>query len=431
MKDVNDVAACVCTHRGLFLPVARRLAEAYKKVYHWSWHEEGFSTIRKGIIGDGFPDVEWISDPFSKKDEIDLFVFPDIEMSWLQLELESQGYPVWGPRKADSIELNREKFLNYLQKVGLDVPKYEVFEGLSELRDHLVDTEDRFIKISRYRGDMETFHWRSWALDEGRLDELAVRFGPAKESIRFLVFEPIETDIEVGGDTYCIDGKWPRKMINGTEWKDQAYLGVVTDTKDMPRQVLEVLAAFAPEFEKERYRCEFSSEIRIKGDKAYFIDPTCRGGLPSTGSQLRLWKNFPEIVWAGAHGVLVEPEPAADYSAELMMKTKAPKGGWSVVEMPEELEPWAMLANCCMIDGRYCFPPDENHEDDIGWLVAIGDTPMEVIDNMKALVELLPDGVTADINPLSDILREMQTAEKEGILMSDDKIPEPNTVIEP
>lgn len=429
MKEASQITACVLDH-GLFLPAAHRLAEAYQRVLYWTPHEQGFPSVKRVILGDGFEDIEWCDEFWSLKHEIDLFVVFDIGLSALQLELESQGFPVWGPRWADSIELDREKFLRLLSEKHLDVPKHEVFEGLSALRDHLIDTEDRYIKISRYRGDMETFHWRSWSLDEVKLDELAMRFGPAKELIRFLVFEPIETDIEIGSDTYCVDGQWPSKMINGTEWKDQAYIGVVTDTVDMPEQALAVLEAFKPEFEKYRYRCEFSSEIRVKGDQAYFTDPTTRGGLPSTGSQLKLWTNFPEIVWAGAHGVLIEPEPTADYSVELMLKTKAPKGAWSIVEMPDELKPWAMLANCCMIDGRYCFPPDENHEDDIGWLVAIGDTPQEVIASIKEKVDLLPDGITTDVSPLADILREMENAEKEGVLMSDDKLPEPSTVIE-
>lgn len=430
MKDASDVIACVCDHRGLFLPVAHRLSEGFKKVYHWSAYEEGFSSIRKGVIGDGFPNIEWCRDPWDIKGQVDLFVFPDVELSGMQLELESQGYAVWGPRRADTIELNREKFLKILKDVGLDVPQYEVFTGLSALHEHLRDCEDCYIKISRWRGDMETTHWRSWKQDEGFLDYLAVRFGPAKEFIRFLVFDPIDADIELGGDTYCIDGNWPKLMLNGTEWKDKAYLGVVTDTKDMPRQVLEVMAAFAPEFEKERYRCEFSSEIRIQGDKAYFIDPTCRGGLPSTGSQLKLWGNFPEIVWAGAHGVLVEPEPLGMYSAECVLKTKVPPGNWAVVELTEALKPWAMLANCCLIDGAYAFPPDDQHGEEIGWLVAIGDTPQATIESMREKVEMLPEGVSAEFISLADILKEMDTAEEHGVQMSDDALPEPSTVIE-
>lgn len=429
MKPISDVTALVIDH-GLFIPVARRLAESYKRVLYWSPHEDGFSTIRKGIIGDGFPDIEWCDDPWKVKGEVDLLVAPDIEFSGIQLEYESQGIPVWGSRNGDEIELNRTKFLGLLKRMGLDVPTYEVVRGITQLRELLKDAEDKFIKISRWRGDFETAHWRNWQSDEGMLDALAVRLGPAKEIMTFLVFDAIDTDIEIGGDTYCVDGQWPGTMLTGTEWKDKAYFGVVMPTGETPKQIQHVLAAFAEELQDCRYRNQFSCEIRVKGDQFFFIDPTCRGGLPSTGSQLKLWQNFPEIVWAGAHGELIEPEPAAKYSAECVLKVDSKPGTWPSVEIPAELEPWVMLSNCGRIDGRYVFPPTDPEGKEIGWLVAIGDTPKETIQCLGEYVAKLPDGVTSEFEALANIIVEVDEAEAENIPMTDDPMPEPGIVLE-
>lgn len=429
MKPVSDIVACVCDH-GLFLPVAHRLAKDCKRVLYWMPHAEGFSTIRKGIIGDGFSDIEWCDDPWKAKSDIDLFVFPDIEFSGMQLELVRQGYPVWGSGVGDIIELSREIFLRLLANNGLDVPEYRAFNGLDDLRIMLLKSEDKFIKISRWRGDMETFHWRSWSLDSGILDYLAHRFGPVQNEQRFLVFDPIKTNIELGGDSYCIDGQWPSIMLNGTEWKDKGYFGIVTKREHMPEQLRRVFDVFGPVLAGYGYRCQFSCEVRVQGDKSYFIDPTCRGGLPSTASQIMLWRNYSDIIWAGANGELIDPVPAAKFSAECVLKAKAPKDGWVVAEFPDELMEHVHIAKAAFIDGRFCIPPEEGEHTEIGWLCAIGDSPTETIQKLGDLASLLPENVIAEYRSMLDIVDEIEEAKGEGLPMTPEKMPEPEKVVE-
>lgn len=428
MKPLSDITACVVDH-GLFLPVAHRLAQEYKRVLYHTPNEEGFPTINKCIIGDGFPDIEKCDDIWSVKNEVDLWVFPDIGFSGLQLELESQGRSVWGSRRADTLEVFRQKFHRVLKDTGLPVPEFVVIKGLNALRDHLRNEEDKYLKISRYRGSMETCHWRSWELDEVMLDMLAVRFGPAKELIPFMVFDNIETDLEIGSDTYCVDGEWPSLMLNGLEHKDQGYLSAVTKKEDMPKQLTDVLDAFGPILKQYRMRNQWSTEVRVQGETGFFTDPTPRGGLPSTCSQLRAWKNFGEIVAAGADGELVDPIPDCKFTAEAMITGKGKKDNWVVVELPDELTDWANFANCCMIDGRICFPSDDDSSGALGWLVATGDTIEETIDKLKEHADLLPDGLDADTDSLVDLLKEAHSAEKEDIEFGKQTIPEPETAL--
>jgi len=428
-KEISQATVMVVDH-GLFIPVARRLAKSFNRVLYHVPNEEGFPTINKCIIGDGYPDIEKCEDIWDVKKDVDLFVFPDIGFSGLQLELESQGFPVWGSRRADSLEVHRQLFHKVLGEVDLPVPKFKVLEGWTKLREHLKDAENKYLKISKFRGSLETTYWRSWELDEGLLDVLAVRFGPAKELIPFMVFDAIETDIEIGSDTYCVDGLWPSLMLNGIEHKDKGYLAAVTAKEDMPEPLLAVLDAFGPVLKKYRCRNQWSTEVRVKDGIGYFTDPTPRGGLPSTSSQLALWENFPEIVWAGAHGELVDPIPAAKYSAEAMISGKTAKEQWPAVEIPEELEAYVNFANCCMIDGRYVFPHGgDKDENDLGWLVATGDTIQETIDNLKEKADLLPDGLSAATDALVDLLVEAHKAEKEDIEFGEQRIPKPETAL--
>ena len=136
MKDTKDVTACVVDH-GLFSPLAQKLGQTFKRVLYYSPWEEGFPQLNRCIVGDGYPEIERCDDFWDELADIDLFIFPDIQHSGLQLHLESIGKAVWGSRKGDSLELSREKFHRTLKQLGLDCPKWVSITGLSKLRDHL------------------------------------------------------------------------------------------------------------------------------------------------------------------------------------------------------------------------------------------------------------------------------------------------------
>ncbi len=414
MKDLSQITCCVIDH-GLGLPLAQRLAKAYKRVlYHTPW-ERGHPTINECVIGDGFENLERCDDFWKVKSEIDLFVFPDIHHGGLQVELASQGFPVWGSRHGSRLEVDREYFHRVLDKLGLKSAQFAVVEGINALRRHLVDEEDKYIKISKYRGSMETWHWRTWREDEGVLDALAVKFGPAKELVRFLVFDAIDTDLEIGGDTFNVRGKFPQRMIHGLEWKDKGFLASVLRTEEMPEPIQEVNAAFAPLLEKAGYTNFWSTEIRVKGEEFYFGDPTCRIPCPATASQLALYRNVPEIIWAGANGDLVEPDIDDSVAVECVLSTKADNGNWKTVDLPEELREFVAFSECCEIDGRTCFPPDDPNVEEVGWIWATGRKIDETIRLLQERIALLPDGVKANTDSLYELLKEAHSAEEETL----------------
>jgi hypothetical protein len=426
MKDTSDIVACVADH-GLFVHVARRLAREFKKVYYFSPIERSFPTVRD-LYGDGFENVTPVDSIWQVKSKCDLFVFPDIGFADEQTELISQGYPVWGARYADSLESDRGKFLKVLAGTGLPVPEYQVIHGLTALREHLRPIEDRYVKISRYRGDFETFHYRDWRQDESTLDIFAVRFGPWKEKIDFYVFEPIDTEIEDGIDTYCVDGQWPEMVIHGVEAKDKAYMGSFQKLSDTPEEVRCVNEAFGPVFGSYGYRSFFSTEVRItKNKESYFIDPTCRFGSPPSQVMCEMIGNLGEIMWMGANGILVKPKPAAQFGVQALVPID--RSDWAVMDILDELDQWFKVGYCSKIDGRVCVPPDENGPSEIGWLVGIGDTPKEAIEHLRENVELLPDGLHCEFHALADLLKEAEVAEEAGMPLSDVPMPKPESVI--
>jgi hypothetical protein len=100
------------------------------------------------------------------------------------------------------------------------------------------------------------------------------------------------------------------------------------------------------------------------------------------------------------------------------------------VRVPSELDGHAKLSGCCEIDGAICWPDDGEDDNDVGWLVAGGDTMEDTIEEMKQLAGLLPDGLSVDLHPLGDLLTKIKEGEKAGVEFSDQAIPEPEAVLE-
>ncbi len=434
MKELTEITAAFVDHEGLYFALAERLARDYGRVLYCDGGEEGMDTINRAIIGDSFPEndrLERVDDILLRKEEVDLWVFPDSKTAGLQLMLEEAGKAVWGSRRANYIEHSREAFVEILGKLGLEVPKFERLVGVDNLRAYLKDKKDQIIKVSKYRGTMETKKWRSWDEDEAWLDCLTVKLGGVKNIWPFLVFESIDTPLELGGDTYNVRGQFPSHMMDGYEYKDKGYFGAFKAVTDMPEQTQAVMAKFAPILQHYGFINFWSMEIRVKDDHFHFIDPTPRGPLPGSATQMEIYSNLPTIIAAGAEGELVQPEPAALYSVEcvLTLANKSPQ--MASVRIPDELQQWVKLGGTCKIDGRNWFPELHNdHGDEIGWMVAIGDSPKDVIEKMLGYKELLPDGVSAHTESLVDLLREIHTAEEEGIEFSPMKLPEPSFVVE-
>jgi hypothetical protein len=154
-------------------------------------------------------------------------------------------------------------------------------------------------------------------------------------------------------------------------------------------------------------------------------------GLPSTGSQLELWDNWGEIVWHGANGSLVEPRPKSKYSAEAIVKMSGDHSEWRVADVPKELKRWLKLADYCEYEGLTCFPSsDTPGSDDVGWLVALGDSPQECVKQLNKHADMLPDGMDANTECVAYVLKECEQMTKQGIKFGSMPIPKPGLAVE-
>lgn len=429
MSILSNKTACVVDRGGLFTHIAVCLAEQFGKVFYVGPAERVNPKVADDIIGHGFPNLVRVPDLWTVKRHSDIYVFPDIGLSGEQKELRDQGWPVWGHFGADELESDKSAFLEMLEARGLAVPPHQRIKGFTKLREHLQDKRDKFIKISHWRGDWETFHWRDRTMDETELEIRSLRLGPVREHIWFYVFDKIDTDIEDGIDAWFAGGEWPKRILHAMERKDKSLLGAMMDYADVSENMRAINEAMRPVLERYGYQGAFSSEARITDDETFFIDGTFRFGSPPSQLQTAMFRNLPEIVYAGAYGQMAEAETPEEIGAQVLITSDREKDEWLAFPVPEEIRPYVKTSFSFFLDNAVQIAPNPL-ENCAGWLVATGKTIEEVIGRLKDYKALLPDGFDCDLTSLADLLRELEAAEEKGVTITDQPIPEPAIVLE-
>jgi len=403
----------VCDY-GLFLSFAQLLSKYFGKVYYYCKWDEAFPTTSKHCVGEGVKGVISCEDFWRHYDEIDLFVFLDVYSGELQLFLERMGKRVWGSRRGEEIETKRAHSKRLLESVGLDAADWKEVTGMDALRAYLKHNKDQYVKISSTRGDGETFYSKDYKNIQPRLDALAHTLGPYQEKMKFVCEAKIPDAVEIASDIYSIDGQFPSRGAVGIESKSRGYLGHFKQYSEFPKQLQEMNAAVAPTLAQYGYRNLFAMEARITEDGvAHVIDPCCRAGSPPSEMLQNLYTNFPDIFWYGAEGTLIDPEPAAEYGAELIIQASWAEKEWVQVDFPPEIADNVKLRNFCIMDGKYYVTPGIVS---IGAVVATGNTPEEAQEKCKSYAKQL-DAYTLETEPeaFDEIAGEVAKLEKMGI----------------
>lgn len=437
MSELSSKTACVIDS-GLFLTVALHLSEAFNKdgfgrvLYHTPYDED-HHDIKQVCYGDGFGrfGVERCDDIWVKLNEIDLFVFPDNGHAGLQAYLQSIGKAVVGSKRGQELELYRRRFRKLQSKLHMDVPEYVVKIGVSALAAHLAPLEDKYIKVDRFRANMETFHWRNWTLDEGELDRLAVKFGPFKEQVPFLVEDAIKTDVENGGDFFILGDQVASHCVIGVEDKNQAYAAFLRPYADLDEQIKDVISPLLPALREFGY-CNFlSTEQRKTKTDNVLIDITTRLGFPSGSCQIQLYGNLPGLLNSAANGELVPIDPAGKVCFECLIDHCGSTEDWRSIQVPKELWPWFNPKECCLNEDTLIFTPNGFNTQCIGSVNGLGDTVEEAYEHLTDNLELLKgEPVSYRLDSFKDLLEEVKTAEQDhDIEFTDQPLPELETVL--
>lgn len=421
---------------GQFNDLATRLARDWGSVQLYCPWKQSAPTSTRLMVGNGLDGVERVTDFWDAVPGADLIVFTDCYNGDLQVHLEEQGHRVWGSRKADRYEWDRQLFKDALKEVGLPVSAHKVIKGLSRLRDYLRENPDQVVKLSRFRGDSETFAAPTYALIKGKLDALEFKYGPLAEKVKFMVEETIPTLTEAGYDGICIDGQFTDGFID-YETKFKSCLIAIKPYDELPEVVREVNEKFAPILAREHYRGPMGTEIRVAEDGTpYFIDLTARNASPPGETMWVALKNLSEVMYRGAAGEMVTAEWAGKYACQIMLFLEWEDQAWQGLSIPNKNKPFVMLSTYAKVDGLYYPIPCEGYEtlpwanDGIGCAIGIGDTVEEAIDLAKAHAESVEGyKVNYDLSAIAEGLAAVKSGEEQGIEFADE-VPEPASVLE-
>ena len=381
-------SACVIDN-GLFCELGRTLSRSFEKVFYTSPWVADFPSSFKTEIGEGFLEYERIGDIWGVIDDVDLFIFPDLNQGKLQEYLASQGKRVWGARTGDELETLRVDAKEYFTKLGLLQAPYEVVKGIEALRKYIQKRgrDKLWVKISMTRNDTETFPVEGYEGSKNRLDRFESELGPAAQHMEFMVEDDLPDTLDVAIDTYSIDGKFPSWATLGTEKKDEGYICAVQEWARIPKRLTSIYETLSETLKKYQYRNMLSLESRIDAGKTYLCDPCCRGGSPPFELQLNMIKNLDEIMWEGADGKLVEPEFNGKYGAEFIIESKWAINNPLLVEFPEKYRENLKFRYATQFGKELWIMPQKSDGPEIGAVVVCGDSLDACFEEAKEIAE--------------------------------------------
>lgn len=344
---------------GLFTELAIKLAEWFGRVTYTSPWQNAFPSSKDTEVGEGIAEIERIKDIHEVIDETDLFVFPDTYFGPTQVFLQDIGKRVWGSRDGDELEIYRVDAKKHFKELGIPQGPYEVVKGIKKLRAYLQANDGKkvWVKIEETRGDTETFCVEGYELYKNKLDELEYSLGPKAEIMTFIVEDHLKGTIDIAIDTVCVDGKYPRLGLLGTEVKGECYICSRQNYSAMPPALTSIYDKLSDTLRKFEYRNLISLESRVKGSKILLGDPCCRGGSPPLELQINMIDNLPDIMWHGAEGELIEPEIPSKYGAELIIHSDWADKHPLAIDFPKEMRDKVKFRYNTEFDGRTWIMP--------------------------------------------------------------------------
>jgi phosphoribosylamine-glycine ligase len=412
---LSDLTAIVYDRGGLYLYCAEKLAEKYKKVMYYLADADAYPTSQKHTIGMGIKNVKRIHDFWKNIDKVDIVYFFDCYDGELQHWLREKGYTVFGSGRGEQVEIDKIKFLELLEELGLPCAETYLAEGMDDLCEYLKEHDGKTLFLKNlHRGDFESRKFSSMAQSRPFLNDLKKRLGSASDTLEVLVQHKIDAECEVGYDGFQVDGEFTKNCIVGYEIKDKGFVGkIFTETPDIVKGIND---AFTSTFKKLGYRGAYSTELRITKDGTpYYIDATCRVPSPPGELLCELYENWAEATYSIACGELPELEPKAKYGAEVILTSGWHENHELHVKFPKKHSQNIKLKNHTTREGEfYCVP--NNNGPFFGSAVAWGDTLEEAVEKVKEIAKSIEaDELEYDSSLFDKANEQIKAGEKFGI----------------
>lgn len=388
---------------GSSVELARWLAKMGHDVFYFSeWRQGGFPHATDAIMGENIKGVTRVKsfDEYSlvcikakengEEIPIDTWIFTDCYDADKQALLEHFGFNVYGSRYGAEIELDRLALKKLLKYFKLPVGRYGNPKTFDELIAYLKENEKQFVKISTYRGDTESFQALNYKDKADYIDSLKVDMSKSESMLTFISEDELPDKVETGIDLDVCGDKYPEIISAGIEEKDMGYLTVMMKYVDLPEPIKIVTDKLSAYFKDVNYNGAFANEIRIgKDGKPYMMDATCRRGFPNTFTQIFAYKNLDKIYSEVAKGNPLSPETDFKYYCELIIKSDWAEKHPQYIDIPPEHRDNFFFRQCTIINGDLYVIPHRIGIQEIGSVVAGGNTVEEAFANVQKIGEQL------------------------------------------
>ncbi len=395
IKFNAELTVCIVDNiGGSYINIAQALSKYFKKVYYHSVNQNPFPMISMSSIGIGYDTIERIEDFWTNIDMFDIIIFPDIYFKDWGNRLRKMGKLVWGGCPSEDLETDRHLFKDELSEASMNVADTKYIIGIKKLKKYLKDKEDKWIKISYFRGNMETFHHVSMNQSLMWIENLTVAMGPLGEEVEFIVEDSIESIAEVGYDGYSVNGQFSQEQIYGIEVKDCCYIGTHANIGIIPAPINEINNKFSSVLKKYSHIGFYSTEIRVgKDGKNYYTDPCMRAGSPPSATYMDMISNWDDIIINGCKGILVEPKFNAKYGCELIIKSTYCNTNYLPITIPEEYIDNVKLKGSFRYNNQdYIIPFEQGGIKDMeafGSIVVVGDSVDEILNRAITIAKEL------------------------------------------
>ena len=448
IKKYADKKIVIIDNGGLYTAMAEKLAESFGKVYYICPNYSDYNpSLPLSMIGERLKDVKvieqwkWKWNDYKSTEgdydfrDIDLFVFPFIYFGDEQMNLTKLlDKTVWGSRKAEELELLRFETKVKLAKIGLAVTPTKNLKNYAELIKYLTSEEkERFIKLSWFRGVAESGRYEDMDKSVDILADLKKALERAcadegENAMEIIAEDLIESDIEYGIDTHCIDGEIPNEIGFGMEIKSELYVSTHVPFEKLHKPLKDTtygLCKLIKEYGENGCRSFVSTEVRLdKKGQGHLIDITMRSGVPPTEMHLEWIENYAEIMYEGAKGNVIEPIYKTKYAAQLSINSIFLCGNRQDIKIPNEIKQWVKLNSYCGKGKKgsqeYSVIPNETKKNiqpiTAGSIVGLGNTPKECFDNIHKYAEMI-EGEHLEYKwiAIDDVMKELKKLKEMGI----------------
>ena len=405
---------CIDTLMGMSGDHAQRISRDVANCWHYTPTATGFPQFKDYCSGMGLGDVKKVTEIEMWKcvEKADLIYFLDVGFGGMAQHLRDEGHIVFGAGINEQLEYQRFKARKIQDTLGLPIPHTVQIKGIDNLRRHLKNEKNVYVKHDIYRGSRETFFAKD--LDSVELDihKLEAEFWPDRKNHLFMVEDKIGGCIaEVGFDLYHNGTSFIKPYLVGIEHK-APYLGRFVD--DLPMPLKKSAAKLEAFFKKVGYRGAFSDEeIVVSEKKSFIIDFTCRYAQPLSAIYTEVIKNYTDLVFKVAQGEDVEIENIAEYVGCLNLNSEDASKNWLEIDFPEKLSNHIKPILGCKSDGKLYAVKGFST---VVCLIAWGNSPEGVAGQLKDLMgEVNAYDLEKESSAIDDILSDYGKLKEAGI----------------